>query len=162
MDSCSCQRSKVYNGLAVVVTLWLYSGSWFSDLNVISNSQDRQISNHGITYDFSVISVSVKHEIVDEEERQSSKGEDEEAINELSQQFFSQSSIGESSCFDQSQDTQGSSDGSQGAAVETGEGSSDGSQEETGEEGSQVEDKFTIVYQELKTNSPLVSRPVFR
>ena len=161
INSSGCGK-KIPTGRLIAKVCVVDGSDGFSDLNVISNSQDRQISNHGITYDFSVISVSVKHEIVDEEERQSSKGEDEEAINELSQQFFSQSSIGESSCFDQSQDTQGSSDGSQGAAVETGEGSSDGSQEETGEEGSQVEDKFTIVYQELKTNSPLVSRPVFR
>ena len=123
-------------------------GDGYSDMNVISNKQDRQLSSHGITYDFSVISISVMHQLVGEEEEISPKEDEEEDEESLLSQQFSQSSIGESSCFDQSQNSQNSSNGSQGTGVETGQQS--------------VDDNFTIVYEELKTNSPFVSRPVFR
>ena len=38
----------------------------FADLRIISSKESRELSNHGITCDFTVISVSMEHQVAEE------------------------------------------------------------------------------------------------
>ena len=145
----------------------------FADLKIISNKESREFSNNGITMDFTLISVSLEHKslengAVEDEDRgakhnqpvvesgavedrgrevndQSEVEGDEE--DQLSQAFFSQSSISDASSFTATQSS----------AATTGEGETAVNVDEVAEN-----DGFSLIFDEEKSNSPYISRPIFR
>ena len=131
----------------------------FSELKIISSRQERQFEDHGITMDFSVISVAVEHQvdtghIEDEEQAILSQAMSQSSIEDYSQ---SQSSQGQSS---QSQSSQSQSSQSQSSAA-----SQSPRERQVGSRESVVGTaggNFTVVYEEKNPNSPLVSRPIIR
>ena len=128
----------------------------FADLKIISNKESRELSSHGITMDFTLISVSVEHklgdmgddmgDVEDVENRSNMSGgsidEEEDEEEQLSQVFSQMSSISDVS----------SSTATQSSAVTLcGGGLPDKS-----------DDEFSLVFDEKKPNSSYVSRPIFR
>ena len=130
----------------------------FSDMHIISNKESRDYSDHGVTADFTVIRVCVEHEL--EEIRveggndvvmvEEGEHEDGEELHDLSQ-AFSQSTIGDDSCITATQSSDATSIGG-------GEGGGDAE----GDVELQVEDGYSLVFEEKSPNSSLASRPIFR
>ena len=132
----------------------------FSELKIISSRQERQFEDHGITMDFSIISVAVEHH-VDTATDGANEGEEEAILSQAMSQSsledysqstqFSQSSQSQSSQsqYSQSQSSAASQSTSTERPVESTESSTEGG-------------KYTVVYEEKNPNSPLVSRPIFR
>ena len=124
----------------------------FSEMPVISSTQERQLSDHGVTMDFTLISVSIEHVV----ETSISTGDDEE---ESLSQALTQTTLDDSSdC--PSQNTVSSSLNSQTQSDVHIDGEDDGDGLEDGN--TDEEGGYTLVYDERKTNSPFVSRPIFR
>ena len=135
---------------------------------IISSMESRQFSDHGITMDFTVISVAMKHQLVtrggpeevgsagvEGSSKQSGGGEQSEDDEEeqLSQAFHSQSSISDGSSFiNATQSSVGTGGGDQSAE--------DDNDDEL--EARTAEDGFSFVFEEKNPNSSFVSRPIFR
>ena len=143
----------------------------FGDLHIISSKESRDYSQHGITADFTLIRVSIEHqleavclqeggggevgrwggggEVHEGGARGEGGGEEHEDHEEILSQALSQSTIGDDSCITASQHS----------SVAT---SIDGNTEEEVASFVAVADGYSIVFEEQKPNSSLVSRPIFR
>ena len=139
----------------------------YSDLKIISSKQARQISDHGITCDFTVIKVSIEHQQVESLEGQNgqSSGQsghgggvserDEEG--ELSLAFQSQSTI------DDSQSSQSTFTATQTSSATSTGTNMEGDNEESPETFEDLEtDGYSVVFAEKSPNSSMASRPIFR
>ena len=129
----------------------------FSELKIISSRQERQFEDHGITMDFSIISVAVEHH-VDTVTDGANEGEEEailsQAMSQSSLEDYSQSTQFSQSSQSQSSQSQYSQSQSSAASLSPREHQVDSRTTEVGQ--------FTVVYEEKNPNSPLVSRPIFR
>ena len=127
----------------------------FADLRIISSKESRELSSHGITCDFTVISISMEHQVAEEGDfevrhnKARAEGKDEEEELELSQ-AFSQSSISDGSSFIATQDSVSTSRGGETAP------------NDEGDERDEEDDGFSLIFDETKPNSSFVSRPIFR
>ena len=133
----------------------------FSELKIISSRQERQLENHGITMDFSVISVVVEHQVGPVSVESSSRKDEDDREEMFLSQALSQSSIDDYSQTSQSQ-SQSQSQATSQSQTSQSQGSQEGSQGSQYTEEPADHGEFTIVYEEKNPNSPLVSRPIFR
>ena len=145
----------------------------YSDLKIISSKQARQISDHGITCDFTVIKVSIEHQQVESLEGQNgqSSGQsghgggvserDEEG--ELSLAFQSQSTIDDSQNRFDSQSSQSTFAATQTSSTTSTGTNMEGDNEESPETFEDLEtDGYSVVFAEKSPNSSMASRPIFR
>ena len=145
----------------------------FSELKIISSRQERQFESHGITMDFSVISVAVEHQADPTEEEGNeeallSQAMSQSSIEDNNQSQTSQSQTSQSQT-SQSQNSQSQNSQSQNSQSQNSQSQSSAASQSTSTErpvesteSSTEGGKYTVVYEEKNPNSPLVSRPIFR
>ena len=139
------------------------------DLKIISSREERDLPDHGITMDFTVMKISMEHQLnepghVNPLQEQHSQGggggDDDEAL--LSAAFSQQSSIsiGHDSNYT---GTQSSDMTSSQPDVTSSQSDVTSSQSVShGSDGARDQDGYTTVFLEHNPNSPFVSRPIFR
>ena len=147
---------KIPSGRLTAKVLVVDGSDGFAGLRIISNRDERELPDHGITADFTVVRVSVKHEeeeVVMGSGVQEGRDEDEETVLALSQ-ALSQSTIDDDSSFTGTQSSGIHSTESPRAQSPEPRASVTGAAEEG--------DGYTSVFEEKNPNSALVSRPIFR